>query len=307
MGEIELKEIIGYYLKKIPLIILTTILMILIGYLYIEYYQVPMYYGKTTIILIQKNETTNSNNILNETENQLNVNEKLVATYSEIIKSRRVLEQVINNLSLDETYEELEENVSVSDVSDTSIIEITVSNKNNEQATLIANEIASVFKIEIIKIYNLENVSVIDEAIIEDDPYNVNIPKQLAVWGVIGIVISCVFIFIIYYFDNTIKSKKEIETRLNLPVLGEVPLAEKLLKKENQKVLIKRISTKEKEQAKTIKKSKIKVETKKTSKPEEERKSAPKSKSKNTTKKKATTKKKTTTSNAKKVNKEGSK
>lgn len=299
MEEIELKEILEYYLKKTPVIILMTILVILIGYLYIEYYQIPMYHGKTTIILIQRDDITI--NDLNKTENQLNINEKLVATYSEIIKSRRVLEQVINNLSLKKTYDELEEKVSIDSVSETSIIEITVSDKNNEQAAIIANEIASTFKEEIVKIYNLENVSIIDEAIIETKPYNINLIKQLIICGIIGVAIACILIFIIYYFDTTIKNKKEIETKLNLPVLGEVPLAEKLLKKENQKVL---------KNEKTSKKNN-KVEenpTKQNSSNPKKVKNAKndtKSKTQKTTKKKSTTRGKV--SKSRKVNKEGSK
>ena len=130
MEEIELKEILEYYVKKSPIIILMSILGILIGYLYSEYYQIPMYQGKTTIILIQQNDTIA--NDINKTENQLNVNERLVATYSEIIKSRRILEQVINNLNLKKTYKELEKNVSISDVSDTSIKETRYKHTNNK-------------------------------------------------------------------------------------------------------------------------------------------------------------------------------
>lgn len=296
MEEIELKEILEYYLKKTPVIILMTILAILIGYLYIEYYQIPMYHGKTTIILIQRDDITI--NDLNKTENQLNINEKLVATYSEIIKSRRVLEQVINNLSLKKTYDELEEKVSIDSVSETSIIEITVNDKNNEQAAIIANEIASTFKEEIVKIYNLENVSIIDEAIIETKPYNINLIKQLIICGIIGFTIACIFIFIIYYFDTTIKNKKEIETKLKLPVLGEVPLAEKLLKKENQKVLK---NNKETQKAKENPRNQKTSKSKKIANDPD----ATKDKIKKTTKKKTNTSGKV--SKSRKVNKEGSK
>ena len=212
MEEIELKEILEYYVKKSPIIILMSILGILIGYLYSEYYQIPMYQGKTTIILIQQNDTIA--NDINKTENQLNVNERLVATYSEIIKSRRILEQVLNNFNLKKTYKELDKIVSISDVSDTSIIEITVIDKINEQAAIIANEIATTFKEEIVSIYKLENVSIIDEAIVEEKPYYINLAKQLIICGIIGIAIACILIFIIYYFDTTIKNKKEIETKI---------------------------------------------------------------------------------------------
>lgn len=306
MEEIELKELLWYYLKKIPIIILTIILAILLGYLYMEYYQVPMYQGKTTIILIQKND--NISNDMGDTENQLNVNEKLVATYSEIIKSRRVLEQVINNLELKTTISLLEEQIDIEAIIDTSIIEITVTDKNNKKAALIANELATVFKEEVTKLYNLENVSVIDKAIIEKEPYNVNKIKQMIIYIAIGITSSCLFIFIMYYFDNSIKNKKEIETKFDLPVLGEIPIATKLLKKEKNTIS----TLTNKEEPKPIKKEpKLKTSTNKKEPAKRtttnaKKKSPTNSKNKQTTNKKKTTassKKKTSTSKGNKTTK----
>ena len=228
MEEINVIELLNYYLKKLPLILLVTILMTLIGYFYTTNIKTPLYQGTTTIILVQKQEGNENSAV---TQNELNINQKLVTTYSEIIKSRRVLETVISSLNLKTTPKSLAKNITVTSVSDTSIIKVTVSNKSNKQATLIANEVAEIFKQEISKIYNLENISVIDNAIIEKEPYNINVIKETVIFGLIGLIATCGIIFILYYFDNTIKNKKEIEEKLHLAVLGEIPVATKLEKK----------------------------------------------------------------------------
>ena len=235
MEELNLTELLRYYLKKLPIIIFTTILALLIGYIYVEEIQVPMYHGTTTIILVQK---TNENQQVqaNVAQNELTLNEKLVSTYSTIMKSRRVLSQVIYSLELDTTYSKLQNQISVASVDETPIIKVTVSDESKERAVEIANELAKVFEEEIIKIYNLENISIIDEAIVENNPYNINITKQMVIYGAIGIAISCGIIFVMYYFDNTIKNKKEIELKLNLAVLGEIPVATKLEKKEKNNI-----------------------------------------------------------------------
>ncbi len=244
MEELNITELLQYYLKKLPIIILTAILAILVGYFYIKNIQTPLYHGDTTIILVQQN---NSNVNSTVTQNELTINEKLVSTYSEVIKSKRVLNQVINNLELDLTYGELYNNVTVSAVTNTSIIKISISDANKEQAATIANELAKVFKDEIVKIYNLENISVIDEAVVQNKPYNINMNKQLIIYALISIIITCGIIFIIYYFDNTVKNKKVIETKFNLPVLGEVPIANRLEAedKKRQKKLQKQNNEKE--------------------------------------------------------------
>ena len=232
MEEIDLVQLFRYYLKKSPIIILTTILAILIGYLYVEYIQIPMYHGSTTIILVQNNDNEDSFDV---TQNELTVNEKLVSTYSEIIRSRRVLEQVIENLKLKTSTADLADRIEVSSVSETYIIKVTVSDKSNKKAVEIANEVAEVFKKEISDIYNLENVSTVDKAIVEKKPYNVNKAKYLVIFALAGIVLSSGVIFVIYYFDNTIKNKKEIEEKLQLAVLGEIPVAKKLDKKSKRR------------------------------------------------------------------------
>ena len=238
MEELNLTELLRYYLKRLPIIILVTLLVLIIGYVYVEQVQVPMYHGTTTIILVQKTEDNQNANV---TQNELNINEKLVSTYSNIIKSRRVVEPVIDSLKLSDSYKSLQARISVTSVSETPIIKVTVSDEDKDQAVLIANELARIFEREISQIYNLENISVIDKAIVEENPYNVNLVKQMIISGVIGLVLSCGIIFVMYYFDNTINNKKEIENKLKIAVLGEIPVANKLDAMEKRKKKNKRV------------------------------------------------------------------
>lgn len=232
MEEINLSDLFRYYLKKIHIIILMVLLVALIGYYYVKEIQVPMYHGTTTIILVQKSSGSAS-----ETQNELTVNEKLVSTYSELIKSRRILKQVIDGLKLKMEVDELASDITVTSASETSIIKVTVSNKNNKMASKIANKIADVFKDEVTKIYDLENVTIIDKAIVEDDAYNVNLVKQMLIFIAGGMVLSCGIVFVMFYFDGSVKSKKDVEEGLGLPVLGEIPVARRLTKNHNKEVM----------------------------------------------------------------------
>ena len=73
------------------------------------------------------------------------------------------------------------------------------------------------------KIYNLNNVSIIDKAEDAIAPYNVNYLKDNVIYILAGLVLSCGTIFIFFYFDTTIKSSEEIESKLGLNVIGSVP------------------------------------------------------------------------------------
>ena len=68
----------------------------------------------------------------------------------------------------------------------------------------------------------MENVNILDEAIEATNPYNINILKQVIIYFMLGFVIGAGILFIIYYFDKTIKTTEQIETKIKLPILGSV-------------------------------------------------------------------------------------
>lgn len=218
MEEIDLKEVLNYYKTKIAWIIITILLVVAAGNIYRILTQEPMYKSDTSIILVSSNTTQSTANF-----NDLQVNKNLVTTYSEIVKSRKVLEMVIDNLDLDYSYSALKSKIGVAAVGDTQIIQISVSDENSNKAKTIADEIAEVFIKEIQDIYKLDNVKVVDKAVEATKPYNINHIKDNIIFVAIGLIISCGIIFIVFYFDTTIKTSEEIENKLGLTVIGLVP------------------------------------------------------------------------------------
>lgn len=218
MEEIDLKEMFDYFLGRISWIIIAVALAVAIGNFYTVFTRVPMYKSTTSLVLVSENKDSTS---YNTSEQQLNKN--LVGTYSEIIKSKTILNEVISNLDLDYSVVQLQNRVTVSSVNNTEIIQITVSDADPKLSTKIANQIANVFVKEVSKFYKLNNVTVLDKAEINNKPYNVNYIKDNAIYVMIGLVLSCGIIFIFFYFDTTIKTSEEIEKKLGLNVIGIVP------------------------------------------------------------------------------------
>lgn len=221
MEEIDLRELFEYFKGKILWILAAIILAIGVGNVFTVLTRVPMYNSNTTIVLVSENNGTT----YNTTEQQLNKN--LVSTYAEIIKSRKVINKVIENLGLDYSYNALKNNISVEAVTNTEIIRIIVSDSDPQVSAEISNEIADVFMEEVQKIYKLNNVSVIDKAEVNKTPYNINFIKDNLIYILVALVLSCGIIFVIYYFDTSIKTSEEIENKLGLVVVGIVPKVEK--------------------------------------------------------------------------------
>lgn len=224
MEEIDISQLLGYFKTKIIYIIFAMSLAFCVSSIYVNRFRVPEYTSSTTILLNKANESGTINT------SDLNVDRTLVPTYGEIIKSKRVLREVINNLALELDYRDLYGNVSVGEVTDTSIIKISVTNTDSALAADIANEIASVFSQEIVEIYKIENISIIDEAEANDVATSASTIKIVGIATLAGAVIAVGIIFAIFYFDTTIKNEEDIERATGLPVIGTVPMSREKIK-----------------------------------------------------------------------------
>ena len=219
MDEFNIEDFLKYYISQI----LIVVIFIIVGLLACEYYtygmQIPKYKSSTSIVLTRSTTTTDQT----ITQNDINLNKNLVSTYREIIKSRRIIDRVIDKLQLKMNYRTLASMVSVSSVDETELISVTVSSVEPKEAKNIANEIAKVFKEEIVEIYNIENISIIDKAVLSKQPYNVNVIKQFVMFTGGSFALASALIFVMFFFDHSIKSVEEVEQKIGLPVIGAIP------------------------------------------------------------------------------------
>lgn len=231
MEEIDIKELLTFIKEKIWIVGIVLLCSIIATVIYVKKIKQPIYKSSTTYVLISDSENDGI------TTSEVTLNEKLIATYTEIIKSRNIMEKVIGNLGLeDETAKTLATHIKVEQISTSSMIRITVSYKDPEIAQKIAYRIGREFSKEIQNLYKMNNISIIDEPLVDTNPSNSSNTKIIAVINGGGIIASLMIIFLIFYFDNTIKTTEQVEDKIKLPVLGNIPLISK--KNEKGKDLI---------------------------------------------------------------------
>ncbi len=227
MEELDLKELFNiFWSKKIPIILLVLIFAVL-GFIYTMTMVTPMYTASTTLVLASSHNedgTATSTTTNSITTSDITLNSNLVSTYSVLVRSKDVLGQVISNLGIDISWEELRNNVTVSSVEDTEVLEISVTNLNPEYAADIANEIAKVFSDKVSEIYNINNVHIVDEAEVDNVPSNINHSKDVVIFAFIGAVIAVLYVLIANMLDTTIKTADDIEKQFKLPVLASIPM-----------------------------------------------------------------------------------
>lgn len=220
MEEINISDLLSYFKSKLVYILLITLVVTSVGIFYKLVIEKPVYKSSISLILTGFTDVTGSDTINN---NDLTINQKLITTYQEITKSRKVLSQVIEELDLEYEIEDLANNVTVAGVTDTEIIKITVNDRNPLMAYQIVDKIADVFSDEVRDIYNVSNVSILDVPEVADEASNMGVFKFLVICIFAGLLLGCLIIFVIYYFDTTIKTVDQIEAKLDVPVLGSIP------------------------------------------------------------------------------------
>lgn len=221
MEELDLKELLMlFWNKKVKIILIIAIFMAL-GIIYTIGFVTPEYTSSTSLLLANSSDTSKANTI---TTADITLNSKLVSTYSELIRSKKILSPVIENLGINISYDKLKNNVTVSSVKDTELIKISVTNESATVAAKIANEIAKVFKEKVAEdIYKIDNVVVVDEAEVNTIPSNINHTKDVMIFAVIGFVVSVAYVLIANMLDTT---EEDVEKLFRVPVLASIPMCE---------------------------------------------------------------------------------
>ena len=256
MEEINLRDLLSYFKKHLVLFVVMVLFVVSAGTVYSVFIQKPEYKAQATVILSSdKSKTT--------IQNEINANKNLIDTYTEVVKSHRVLDRVKSEMQINDSYEQLVKKVTVASLKDTEIISISVVDLDKYHSYSLANKIADTFTDEISQIYNDKSVNVLDRAVEPQKPYNVDIIKQEAIYAAAGIILATAVIFLMFYFDRTIKTTEQIEQLFKLPIFGKVRKLETEKQKQQRrkraekaaKLEAKQAAKLEKEQQKEAKKA----------------------------------------------------
>lgn len=217
---ISLHEIFSILKKRLKLIIGITLLAGIISVIISFFILTPIYQASTQI-LVNPKQSENQSQIQTQ---DIQANLQLINTYNVIIKSPTILNKVIENLDLNMSVSTLSSKITVSNQNNSQVVNISVEDASASQAVYIANSVADVFKSEVKELMNVDNVNILAAAELPENPSPVKPNKKLniAIAIVIGLMIGVGLAFLLEYLDTTVKTEKDIEDLLGLPILGYV-------------------------------------------------------------------------------------
>ncbi|WP_423799420.1 YveK family protein [Neobacillus sp. SAB-20_R2A] len=227
---ISIKELLKTLRKRLILILGITFMAVLISGVVSFYFLTPVYQASTQLLV---NQSKSVQTPYQYSEVQTNL--QLINTYNVIIKSPAILEIVIKDLNLDMTVKQLTQKISVGNEENSQVVNLSVQDPNFEKAANIANKTAEIFKSEIVKIMNVDNVSILTEADISDHPSPIK-PRTMLIMAIsfaVGLMAGVSIALLLEFFDNTIENEQEIEKLIGVPVLGIIATMDKLNLKDN--------------------------------------------------------------------------
>lgn len=219
MGEsINLEKALEIIKKNISSILVLTLLGGAIAALVTFFLIPPRYQAQTQIVVSQSEESENMNN------QDIEMSLQLIGTYSDIIQSPVVLENVINNLELEQSFSDLSEQISVVSQEQSQVLTVTVTGESLEEAQLIVDEMVAVFQGQVMDIMNVDNVSILSPANLETDtdPVSPNPLINITVGLALGLILGLTLAFSRAYFDKSVRNEEDAEYYLDMPVVGSI-------------------------------------------------------------------------------------
>lgn len=224
---IDLTEILSAVRQHLLELIFVTLVAALVGFTVSKFLMTPKY-DSSALMIVNTRQDVNAN----VTSDQINSATKLVSTYSIIIKSDTVLQQVIDNLGLNLTYAQLNKRVTVAAVDGTQVMKITVQSDSPEWARQVCEQIITVAPDVIKEAVEAGSVKVISNASLATEPVSPNIKKNTMLAAAVGFVLVIGIIVLQVLLDNKINTEEDVTKYLDMTVLGVIPQYDQGGKKE---------------------------------------------------------------------------
>ncbi len=222
----EIKKYITILVKRLWLVITLPVVVGIIA-AYVNFFVlVPIYEAFTTLLITGlSTDTADVEAASNMSYEDIVAGQSLISEYSAIVNSNRVTSSVLRELNdPNMTQEDIRKMLHIGAVDNTRIIEISIIHGNPVEAARIADIVAKAFYEEIVGLYRIENVDIIDKAEVPELPISPKKTKNVALSVFAAFVLAVGIILLIEFLNTKIRTSEDVETYLGLNVIGSIPV-----------------------------------------------------------------------------------
>ncbi len=215
--ELDLGQLFSFYLSRLPLLIIAVIVGALIAGAY-TYFLVPDKYTATSKMYMV---SASSDAVVNLSD--LNLGSSLSNDYVELMKSRPVLEDVIDKLELPYNYEQVLGMISLGVVNNTRIVQISAVSTDPHEAMNIANQVARTAKVQLPKVMEAPSPTIVEDAVLPVRRSSPSLSRNVIIGALALLVVVIAILTVLYLQDDTIKSSEDMEKKLGIMPLAVIP------------------------------------------------------------------------------------
>lgn len=224
----NISEVLGGIKDKWKNIVLIVLSFLLISSIYNIFF-INKEYEANVKIFIGKQKFKNITETYNNEE--INLYQRLITTYSEVIKSKKLINESIKGSKMNYlqdkykniNYDLFMENLTVNPIANTQIIEIKYKSLNPQQSYDLLYSITENLISYSKELYPNVNITVLEQVHVNLKPL---MNKKLTIIGLglmLGLIVGIGGIIGVMYLNNTYKNQKSLEEEIGLTVIGVIP------------------------------------------------------------------------------------
>jgi capsular polysaccharide biosynthesis protein len=153
----------------------------------------------------------------------LNIGQSISSDYVELLKTRPIIEGVIEDRDLDHSYKELVDMLNISVITDTRIIKIDATSPDRREAMTIANALAEKAVKELPKLMETPEPHIAEYAIVPVNKSSPSLTKNTMIGALLGLLIMLALFTVEFLLDDTYKSAEDIEKDFGVMPLTVIP------------------------------------------------------------------------------------
>ena len=218
---ISVSEIIDAVKKRWKIIVLTTVLATVVSGIFSFFVISPTYEASTKIFIGKEGAESEGYN-----SSDVSMYQNLIKTYSELIKTKDLVNKAINNSQYDLSVNNVLNGITVNTLTGTQILQISYQSKSPSIAKNILESITNEFITKAEELVPNGNVKVLESVELPKNPVAPNKTMNIAIAFILGMMVGFGIVFLLEYLDNTYKNIEQLEKDLDIPVLGVIPMSD---------------------------------------------------------------------------------
>lgn len=220
MKEVKFEDVFKSLKNNLRLILISTLSVTLVSAI-ITFFFIPPEYEASTKVYIGKERFKNVSTTY--TNEEINMYQRLIKTYSELVKTKDLVRKSISNVGQDISVNEVLSKLQAISIADTQILQIKYVSDSREEAYDMVYGITEEFMKLSKKLYPKGNVHIIQQPIVPEIPVRPNKKMNVAIGALFGMMIGLGVTFLKEFINNTYSNKEELERDLEIPCIGIIP------------------------------------------------------------------------------------